>query len=126
LIEFENFDIFEKWTPREHSIYSTGGQIGNDNFYLFSGLIRPLPPENIRIKQEWFLKVVQEVWTLGYHFRKFMTLQKSGHHGNTLPYMVKNEVSTSNTFFWWVSFLKENQKKVSFKTPGSGALVRMW
>jgi hypothetical protein len=40
--------------------------------------------------------------------------------------MVKNEVSTSNTFFWWVSFLKEYQKKIRFKTPVSGALVRMW
>jgi len=36
-----------------------------------------------------------------------MTLQKSGHHGNILPDMVKNEVSTSNTFFGWVSFLKK-------------------
>jgi len=55
-----------------------------------------------------------------------MTLQKSGHHGNILPDMVKNEVSTSNTFFGWVSFLKKYQKKTSFKTPVSGALARMW
>src|SRR5882762_6266304 len=46
-----------------------------------------------------------------------MTLQKSGHRWNILPDMVKNEVSTSNTFFGWVSFLKKYQKKTSFKTP---------
>jgi len=55
-----------------------------------------------------------------------MTLQKSGHRGNILPDMVKKEVSTSNTFFGWVSFLKKYQKKTSFKTPVLGALARMW
>jgi hypothetical protein len=39
--------------------------------------------------------------------------------------MVKNEVSTSNTFFWWVSFLKKIRKKNSFKTPVLGALVHV-
>jgi hypothetical protein len=31
-------------------IYGTCGQIGNDPFHLFSGLIGPLPPGTIRIK----------------------------------------------------------------------------
>jgi len=41
----------------------------------------------------------------------FLKIDDSGHHGNILPDMVKNEVSTSNTFFGWVSFLKKISEK---------------
>jgi hypothetical protein len=43
-------------------------------------------------------------------FSKIYDLQKSGHCGEYLSYMLKNGISMSNMFFWWVSFLKKSEK----------------